>query len=274
LQEYDKLANRLGTPLDTKPYMYFDPSDTTTQTVTAGRITSRTDVSGNNIVASCPETNNRPEPVSNGIGGLPSISYHGGQYDQAPISVTGNVFSALHVVQPQSCVNYARFMSYGSPPNTDYNDTRYFDIEMNNGNYQIKLNRNAVQSSLYSFTDNIPIIVEVVFDGFNAYFYVSGNLIYSFGSSDVFAITQAIFGQSAHKGDPFFGYQGGQVAYKSALNTADRQWNEGCLAWKWDGGKAGVLVGQLPSNHPNKTSPPMYRDTAINRRRTSILVCS
>jgi len=98
--------------------------------------------------------------------------------------------------------------------------------------------------------------VEVVFDGTNGYFYVSGNLIGSFGSSDTFAITTSLFGQSAQHGDPFYGWQGGQLGCPSALSTADRQWIEGCLAWQWDGGTAGTLVGQLPSNHPYKTARP------------------
>jgi hypothetical protein len=47
----------------------------------------------------------------------------------------------------------------------------------------------------------------------------------------------------------------GEVDAEGAT-LAEQQKFEGYLAWKWDGGVAGDLVGALPGGHPYKSAPP------------------
>jgi hypothetical protein len=48
----------------------------------------------------------------------------------------------------------------------------------------------------------------------------------------------------------------GELIFVEDVTTATRQLIEGYLAWKWDGGSAGTLVGALPVDHPYKTGAP------------------
>lgn len=47
------------------------------------------------------------------------------------------------------------------------------------------------------------------------------------------------------------------VVVPDTTSTADTDKIEGSLAWKWDGGVAGTLVGALPSGHPYKSAAPL-----------------
>jgi hypothetical protein len=48
----------------------------------------------------------------------------------------------------------------------------------------------------------------------------------------------------------------GEIILCLSHDTTTRQTLEGYLAWRWDGGVAGTLVGQLPGGHPYKSAPP------------------
>lgn len=49
----------------------------------------------------------------------------------------------------------------------------------------------------------------------------------------------------------------GEILWCEANDTTTRQLIEGYLAWKWDGGSAGTLVGKLPAGHPYKSARPV-----------------
>ena len=55
---------------------------------------------------------------------------------------------------------------------------------------------------------------------------------------------------SGWDGQAWIGHCGDVVLYSTALNTAQRQQVEGCLAWKWN------LQSSLPVDHPYRNNPP------------------
>jgi hypothetical protein len=272
-------AGRPGTPMDisAKPLYYFDPSQSATITYdSANKILSRKDISGNNVIASCPDsdTTHRPVIAAGAIGGLDAIQYKGSSgWDRCSVSVTTKTVTAFVVAQPQSAGGYSRFMSFGpSGGGADYNNISSFDVEQNGGGGKIYLQRNGTITTTVAFSNNTPGIVEVVFDGTKGYLYFNGSLVGSIAATAVFNIINSTFGQSATQGDSFNGLQGTQMLYNVNLSDADRAWVRGCLAWQWDGGNAGTLVALLPSTDPYKNVAPFIVQS--QRRRLARFFCS
>jgi hypothetical protein len=75
-------------------------------------------------------------------------------------------------------------------------------------------------------------------------------------------------------GTDFQGSWGAGVVSALKWSTIERQQVEGYLAWEWDGGVAGLLVSQLPANHPYKSRPPLIGGALRLRRPAGVNVPS
>jgi hypothetical protein len=272
------MTRRLATPLDVavQPEFYFDASQTATFVLDGeGRVQSRRDVSGKDVVTGDNWWGGPvPVPADSTAFPLPSLRYDGrGEF--VGVRIAGPRLTAFAVLRILRNANgYDRIMSYARPYAHDWDDPTVFVTQLQADKSSIQLQRGG---SLCYDTDldlAEPHVVEVVFDGRRGRLFLDGNLLQTFDATADFDIQEATFGFATMRACPLYSIQGAHLVYADALSEADRALVRGALAWQWDGGTAGPLVGQLPADDPYKLAPPMVTPgaPAAARRRRPLLI--
>jgi hypothetical protein len=133
-----------------------------------------------------------------------------------------------------SSTSYSRLIatSYTGQVTPDYNDTKSLLVQWYSAS--VELYRLAGAVIYTASTANTVLLLSVVFDGTNTYFYNSGTLIGSRASTGNFAFDTVWIGRYYPGGNySYNGYALEYIMYNIALSTSQRQQVEGYLAWKW-----------------------------------------
>ena len=255
----------LWTPAEITTTAWFDAQDTATITESSGSVSQWADKSGNAKHAAQATANNQPQYNASGFGsGLASLTFDGdsdGAYedrlatpsDTFAASAEVSMFAVMKDLTGGSTLQTvvfagtttgtqgiglgfdtgSRFFSYiwGYGANYVY-DTPGTDV--------IGVSRPSAGSDYTSMHINGTTTVDTVLEDLtinSSGGYLTIGSRYSSG-----------FGANVEVGEV--------VALSTEPSTGDRQKIEGYLAWKWDGGSAGTLVGKLPATHPYKSAAP------------------
>jgi len=171
---------------------------------------------------------------------------------------TGNAVQIFAAVNYQDA-NFARILSLAQPGANDYDNNSYIFLYRNNTNsIMIRRNTAALGYNVATATSGsyVPFLVQASFVGPVASIGLNGTLTPASANTGLVAnynITSYAIAQDTNTGDPIgylIGFIGEVIYYSNSLTTAQIQQVEGYLAWKWN------LVGNLPSTHPFKNSPP------------------
>lgn len=261
LRDAADLQGRLWAPGQSLPIAWYDAADLSTISCPSGAIPNPwRDKSGNGKTANLTVSAVQPTLTPNYLGGLYGMNFAAvnGGWSLASSIATGPISWAGVVEREGTALDRVFFSGIGGA----------LKLYWNSG-HVVRMDRSAELSL---------IITGVVAAGWHivtAHASAAGCLVAVDGTVLVSnatnpALTQPItemgHDQAAFITSPFRGGMAEQVFWTRALSTAERQRNEGYLAWKWDGGRAGLLVGQLPASHPYKNSPPLTGDAALRAR--------
>lgn len=247
----DTPSGTLWTPSDATTALWYDAADSGTITESSGAVSDWDDKSGNNVHLSQNTAADQPTTNANTLGGLNTIDFDS---DFMDIDSSTAIKAAIWVSNNLN----------GSDSNSTvciiYSATglvHYTFVRTNNNDYDISIDGDGGDSGDASangedlesgtninFSYNLSIADKA-----------APNVWYNdFTQNDItvdFLGFSSVLTDSKIKGDF------GEVIFLSAIPSESlRQQFEGYLAWKWDGGSAGVLVGKLPSGHPYKSAAP------------------
>jgi hypothetical protein len=235
---------------------WYDPSDGSSLTTSGGLISQVNDKSGNGRHASASGSLRVPTGT---IGALGCFAPTGSQYLDATISsgTLNNQSSTFVVWDPNDSkpgeVAFSVGVSGSGYPNAE------LLISILANNYAVS-GDDARGGSLYYFNPETGTQIYGCTQNLtSANLYNTGNLLTADGST-VSARTNANLIRIGNYTDAGYGANSkiGEVIHCIGLIGATlRQQIEGYLAWKWDGGSAGTLVGKLPSGHPYKSAAPV-----------------
>ena len=156
-------------------YFWYDAADSSTVTVSGGKITQWADKSGNNLHATQGTGALQPTYSSSTQNSKNVVTFSGGQYLIANISVTSNVFTHFLVYRKtstNSSSTYSRALSLWKAPNggdfdsTDSYETHLSEVSFNGvtapliGGY-----RNSAAIASIAITANTPYIYHCTLNG-------------------------------------------------------------------------------------------------------------
>lgn len=234
-----------------------DPDNTGVTPTNGTTISTWYDKSGyrNNATANTPITFN-----TTGLNGLPALTFTNTQWLTGAARNTNNTMTifAVCTVNTASSNAYARIIGLGAAGVNDYDNGSYMTFMRNGGGNGVSGDRSNLIANNNPTTGSVPYLFETLYDGSTA---TNTNYVQQGGatsttstvgtSSSNFNISAFAIGASANTGDGgghLTGFIAEIVVYKTALTTAQRQYIEGQLSWKWG------LQANLPSTHPYNTT--------------------
>ena len=238
--------------------LWLDAADLSTITASSGTISAWTDKSGTNKTITFSGTNtynatNRSVNTTNS-----PVSYFFANVNLKKSQVTYATVFIVHTWTGSSSTGTNQAL-WGQDINGGWNRFQLLQFTANT----------AIAYGL-SYTPSSPNVTvvsalntsnRVLYSATYAYEISNGTFAFINGSlASAATVTEAVSPSETSTTNTYFGTidtgYSGQVAfheiiiYTSDITTAQRQLNEGYLAWKWG------LVAQLPSNHPYKLFPP------------------
>lgn len=237
----------LWTPALIAPAVWLDAADASTITLNGTTVSQWNDKSGNLRNASQSTAASQPTYTQSGIGSKPSLTFDGGDFltgtwaaanePQATLAMVGNHASDQNIQVSVSIGQTSTNNGFG----IGWNGSGVYFASFLWGKSEARRN---------GFTSDPVIQIGAL---------SNTNIVQSFnGTEDSVAVTSP--------GSVTTSYQVGAISgtfpvsantriaevviLKSVITIFDRQKLEGYFAWKWG------LVGNLPSTHPYKNSPP------------------
>jgi hypothetical protein len=257
------LSNQSFSPtLFSSLQLWLDASDTTTVTLSSGRVISWADKSGNGYNATT-RINGSNIVYGTQLNGLNTLSF-----DRTAIQGTftttytgSNLYSFAVAYYSNTASGYERILSMGLAGATDFNNTSYTNaFSRNNNTTQLVTDRNA--SATVSVTNTSPFLVMsygipgtigIGVNGGSPTTTAATSLGYSLTNYRVAGTLGSI-----NASDCMPGTIAELLVYTRALSTGERQTVEGYLAWKWG------LQSNLPDTHPYKYMNPSSNYTTSN----------
>jgi hypothetical protein len=234
--------------------LWLDAADTTTVTLTGGRVSSWADKSGNGYNATSTIRGSNIV-FSTSINSLSTLYFNSTSiYGTFSPAYTGSNTHSFFVGNfDTGAAGYNRVLAMGVLGAADHNNILYTSAFTRASNTsQIVAERNG--SVVTSVTNTSPFLASAYNTpgsrGINAN---GGSITSNASSSGPFNLSNYVIGgptDTGAAGEYFIGRVGEVLVYNTALSTDDRQTVEGYLAWKWG------LQANLPSTHPYKNKNP------------------
>jgi hypothetical protein len=238
--------------------LWFDGADQNTLQQTGVAVTRWLDKSGNNRFAT---GINSPRTGSWIVNGLPCISLNTNQFfagSYAGFLTTTTMTSfvvAFTTVSLPRVGGDQRLLSIATNNTTqDFTNAASAIVFFNQGGTSaISTYRNGGYIGSNAIVTNTPFLACSLYNGTNGFLFFNGSAatLTGIASSGSFNAGAFGIGNAANITSEFWNGSIGEILlYSSSFTQAERERVEGYLAWKWG------LVGNLPSSHPFKNSPP------------------
>jgi len=237
----------LWTPADITTAAWFDASDASTITASAGSVSQWDDRSGNGNHVTQATGSSQPATGSASLNGLNVLAFDGG--DHLKIS------SAPLTTQPSTIFVVTRVRALG------LGGRQYvFDGITSEANRNLLALERSGKPSIFgqswlAHTDSTTTnysIYECTYNGASSVIGINADRVS--GNAGSYTLGDGIVIGANRTGNLDFldGYVAELIVYDGAMLADTRQVVEGYLAWKWD------LVDGLPSDHPYKTDGSLF----------------
>ena len=258
----------LWTPAAITTRAWYDANDASTITQSGGTVSQWDDKSGNGYHASQSTASKQPTYNSTGMGSLPALEFdaNANAADRDNLTTSANCFSSTDVI---SC--FIVFQST-NPSDTEWSSTL---VTMGSGSYRqmgvgYQVQNSRVLQYIWGYGPNHVTNTDLqnpnVLGMTRAVTGSGYTTLHNNGTATADTTLEDLTMHSSF-GKIYIGTNSGFafaaeaaiseiVIMGSLLSTANREKIEGYLAWKWDGGSAGTLVGKLPASHPYKSGAP------------------
>lgn len=247
----------LWTPSEITTKLWFDTSDESTITESGGLVSQLDDKSGNGYHASNLVGSEQPTTGTRTIGGLNVLDFDGNDCleitDTNPLSIPATCYlfavaqmdaSGVNADNAIICASNGVLRNWGIDLDTDGTDV-------------VTIRSGSTQRTISSAgTQDLAIWAQEAFSG-NLVGRKTGNIFFNGTPSSANTSSDSLhIGCRDGSGNHFDGVIAEIIRVDASVDTDTRERIEGYLAWKWDGGVAGTLVGNLPSGHTYKTEAP------------------
>jgi len=244
------VSTPLWTPADITTAAWYDASDASTITESGGAVSQWDDKSGN--LKHLTQGVGAQQPQTGGsIGGVDAIEFDGtDDWMVAPsLGLTSDAMF-IAVFDPDAETNYSIAGTTGGNTHIDL---------LTASTYQRVFRTTRLGAAVLGMPTNAPTILAYNADSGAPKFNTHINGADTQLDTSAFTFEDNITDICSRGGGTsswLNGPLGEIVILDRFASDAERQKLEGYLAWKWDGGVAGTLVGLLPALHPYKSAPP------------------
>lgn len=229
------------TPAQITTELWFDAADSSTITTAGGSVSAWNDKSGNARNATQATAANQPTHSTTGFNGLPGITFS---------AINQNLVHGSGTTAAVTLVAVYRLNAFQLNYNTVISTTTNLLLAKNFSNRIGSYGTSDINSTVSSVVGQTPIvIVEDDNAGGTKTFWINGSASGTYTQNPVGQNPSTIGGFSPTN-DRSLITVAECLALPGIPTTTNRQLVEGYLAHKW------ALTGNLPANHPYKTTAP------------------